>query len=590
MINLNCDKIKDLLQVPQDSIRPFKLIDLEDEHSRKTHRSVLADEIASFANSDGGLLLFGVTDKREIQGMPQDQGAALERSLVDLASSSITPPIRIDTQFVEISRGQLVLAVKIPTGYSCHLSPGGCFHRVGSSKRRMTRDEELGLAQRRSQSRFVWYDKQPVSQTGLGSLTRSLWQPLLSVEGQRDPELALEKMGLLSPRTGGSRKATVAGLLLCSREPETIFPSACITATRYRGLDQASAQVDAQTIGGPLHSQVADAVAFVLRNMRVGARKVPEREDLPQYSERAVFEAVVNAVAHRDYSIQGSRIRISMFDDRLEIRSPGGLPNTLTVESMAERQSTRNEVVASVFGRMPVGRIKGTGARRYLMERRGDGVPIINRETRSISGSEPKYRLLDGSELCLTIPAAVIDTTGIQATVRVASEGRRLGSAHILALFPNNTWRSTRTDWRGKAILDLHADHLPMTIFAAKRACQAVVIEGWIPRSGDLSIDLEPLEDGGSAIFQEGYGELPGLLGSLNPVRDTPDRTYLYSSNIAINYGAHQPVSFRFGENIILTDSVGNELLIKIENIVGISSILEYRRVPSDYKWTFDMD
>ena len=377
MMNLNRDKINYLLQVPEDCFRRFKQVDFDDNYSRKTNHNVLADEIASFANSDGSLLLFGITDKREIQGMTHAQGAALERSLVDLASSSITPPIRIDTQFVEMSRGQLVLAVKIPTGYSCHLSPGGCFHRVGSSKRRMTRDEELGLAQHRSQSRFVWYDKQPVSQTGLGSLARSLWQPLLSVEGQRDPELALEKMGLLSPRTGGSRKATVAGLLLCSREPETIFPSACITATRYRGLDQASAQVDAQTIGGPLHSQVADAVAFVLRNMRVGARKVPEREDLPQYSERAVFEAVVNAVAHRDYSIQGSRIRISMFDDRLEIRSPGGLPNTLTVESMAERQSTRNEVVASVFGRMPVGRIKGTGARRYLMERRGDGVPII---------------------------------------------------------------------------------------------------------------------------------------------------------------------------------------------------------------------
>ena len=589
-MNLNRDKIKNLLHAPENSSRQFKLIDFEDIRPRRSERSVLADEIASFVNSDGGLLVFGVTDKREIQGMTQDQGAALERSLVELTSSSIKPPIRIDTLFVEMDRGRLVLAVKIPAGYSRHLSPGGCFHRVGSSKRRMTGDEELRLAQCRGQSRFVWYDKQPVSQTGHGSLARSLWLPLLSVEGQRDPELALEKMGLLSRRTSGSRKATVAGLLLCSREPETIFPSACITATRYRGLDQASAQVDAQTIGGPLHSQVADAVAFVLRNMRVGARKVPEREDLPQYSERAVFEAIVNAVVHRDYSIQGSRIRISMFDDRLEIRSPGRLPNTLTVASMAERQSTRNEVVASVFGRMPVGRIKGAGVRRYLMERRGDGVPVINRETKSISGREPEYRLLDGSELCLTIPAAIIDTTGIQATVRVTSEGRRLESAHILALYPNKTWTSARTNWRGRAILDLHTDHLPMTVFAAKRACQSVVIEGWIPRRGDLSVDLEPLEDGGSVIFQESNGELPGLLGSLNPVRDTLDRTYLYSSNIAINYGAQQPVSFRFGENIILTDSVGNELLIKIENIVGISSILEYRRVPSDYKWTFDMD
>ena len=97
-----------------------------------------------------------------------------------------------------------------------------------------------------------------------------------------------------------------------------------------------------------LDRQITHALAFTVRNMRVAARKDPAREDLPEYSRNALFEALVNAVVHRDYAIRGSRIRLSMFEDRIELCSPGSLPNNLTVESMGERQSTRNEVLTSV--------------------------------------------------------------------------------------------------------------------------------------------------------------------------------------------------------------------------------------------------
>ena len=85
---------------------------------------------------------------------------------------------------------------------------------------------------------------------------------------------------------------------------------------------------------------------FVVRNRRVAASKRPGRVDVPQYSERAVFEAVVNAVVHRDYSIRGSRIRLFMFDDRLELYSPGGLCNSMTTEDLRTSQFTRNELIA----------------------------------------------------------------------------------------------------------------------------------------------------------------------------------------------------------------------------------------------------
>ena len=323
------------------------------------------------------------------------------------------------------------------------------------------------MAQRRGQARFLWFDEQPVPGTGFGSLDESLWKPLLSAEGAANPESALEVMGLLTTDENGTRRATVAGALLCARSPEEWLPNACIAATYYRGSDRASGQIDAQVITGPLNRQIAEAVAFALRNMRVGAYKNPARIDLPQYSEQALFEAIVNAVAHRDYSIQGSRIRLSMFADRLELNSPGGLSNNLTIESMADRQSTRNEGIASVLGRMPVAGIGGAGDRQFFMERRGDGVPIINRETKALTGRLPEYKILDGSDLYLTIPAAVTQPSPSTTAIVCRYHGAPLSEVNLLALFPNKTWRQGATDHNGEAQVDLHSTHLPMTVFAA---------------------------------------------------------------------------------------------------------------------------
>ena len=160
--------------------------------------------------------------------------------------------------------------------------------------------------------------------------------------------------------------------------------------------------------------------------MQVAARKVPARLDLPQYSEKALFEALVNAVAHRDYSMRGSRIRLSMFSDRLEIQSPGSLPNSLTVESMATRQATRNQTLTSLLGRLPVEGIRGSEDRLFFMERRGDGGPIIQRTTRELCGRLPEYRLIDDSELCLTIPAASLEPSAASVHVTVRSADRPL--------------------------------------------------------------------------------------------------------------------------------------------------------------------
>ena len=571
------EELKRQMRLGEDSHWEFKEIAFAGNEPKGPRRAELADELAAFANTDGGVVLCGVTDSGDVRGMSREQMDALERLLVEVCTDMIKPPIRPAILRREIAEGKPFLLVEVPQGSDVHESPGGSYLRVGSTKRKMTRDEQLRLAQRRGQARFLWFDKQPVPGTGFGSLDESLWKPLLSAEGAAAPEVALEKMGMLTSDENGVTRATVAGVLLCSRTPEQWLPNACITAACYRGTHRASGQIDAQTITGPLNQQIETALAFAIRNMRVGAYKNPTRTDLPQYSEAALFEAIVNAVVHRDYSMRGSRIRISMFADSLEINSPGDLPNNLTLDSMELRQSTRNEALASALGRIPVRNIRGSGDRLFFMERRGDGVPTILRETRALSGKSPEYRLIDDADLFLTIPAAVTEATLANAVISARHEGTPLPGVELLALFPNKTWRHVHTDDAGEARVELHATHLPMTVFAAAPGFAAHVEYDWVPAQGALAIEMQTLPDGGSVIFPEATGSLPGLTGRLNPIRDAHERTYLYASNIAINDGQPQPVHFIPGEDVCLTDAEGKELVACIVGITGRSALLAYR-------------
>ena len=571
------EEIERRLRLGEDSRWEFKQIEFAGDRPTRPRRDELADEIAAFANKSGGVLLCGVTDDGEVQGMSREQLVALQTLLDEACTDSIKPAVRIETHHRELSTGKRVLLVEIPRGDSLHESPGGSFIRVGGSKRKMTSEESLRLAQRRGQASFVWFDEQPIPGTGFRTLDETLWKPLLSPEGAVDPEQGLEKMGLLSRGENGVRQATVAGALLCSATPEEWLPNACITATHYRGADRASGQLDAQTITGHLKRQIADAVAFAVRNMRVAAHKTPARADVSQYSEEAIFEAVVNAVTHRDYSIRSSRIRLSMFEDRIEIQSPGALPNNLTVDDMPHRQATRNELLASLLGRVPASGIRGAGGRLFIMERRGDGVPIILRETRELSGRRAEFKLVSGADLCVSIPAASLELSASRAVITVWCAGRSVPGVDLLVLFPNKTWKQATTDADGEANVDLHTTHLPMTVFVAARGYAAHLEREWMPGKGALAVELEALPEGGSVIFPEATGCLPGLRGRLNPIRDTHDRTYLYASNVSVNEGRRQPVHFLLGEELRLTDADGNETWARIVEIVGRSALVEYR-------------
>lgn len=407
------------IRLGEDSFLELKEVRFAGGKVRGPGQDSLADEIAAFANTRGGVLVLGVDDAtRDVIGIPVDRLDEVEDLARQACQDSLNPPAvpLIERMTLPDSTGvaRAVLRVEVSRSLFVHQSPGGYFHRVGSSKRPMPPEHLARLFQQRSQSRLIRFDETPVPGAALADLDEALWRRFTTpLTTDAPPEETLAKLAMAVQDEQETWRPTVAGALLACRAPERFLPGAFIQAVAYQGEDvvpqaEDAYQRNAADIAGPLDRQIADACAFVRKNMRTGARKSPEggREDLPQFDLLAVFEAVVNAVAHRDYSMHGSKVRLRLFDNRLELYTPGMLANSMTPESLPHRQASRNEVISSLLARCPM---EGRGLpshRTHIMDRRGEGVPIILSRTQELAGEFPTYRMVDASELLLTIPAA----------------------------------------------------------------------------------------------------------------------------------------------------------------------------------------
>ena len=407
--------IGDLLKhiaLGEDSVLELKSVELKGSKVVGPHRDGMADELAAMANTASGVIVLGVDDTtREIRGIPLDKLDIVEGWLRSICNDSIDPPLDCVIRKLSVPDEQgverAILRIDVPRSLFVHKSPNGYFRRIGSSRREMKPEVLARLFQQRSQARLIRFDEQIVPGTTVADLNPKLYNRFRTVISPRADLEFLEKMQLVARDEDGALRATVSGVLMAADEPESFLASAFIQAICYRGTERnAARQLDAKDITGPLDVQIRDACKFVERNSRVFAVKAPNRIETPQFSMNAVFEAVVNAVAHRDYSIYGSKIRLHLFADRLELFSPGTIPNTMTIDSISERQSARNELIRSLLARCPMN-VDATGSQRnFIMDKRGEGVPIILAESERLSGKRPEYRLLDDAEVKLTIFAA----------------------------------------------------------------------------------------------------------------------------------------------------------------------------------------
>ena len=370
------------------------------------HRNSLADEIAAFANSQGGVILIGVDDYREIVGLELQELDRVEKTVVEICEDNIEPTVPIFTEKLRLD-DKNILKIEVQRSFFVHKTANGYYTRQGKSKKEMLTEQLARLFQTRSQPHTTPFETLPVPYTHKSTLREPLYRRFITEDATEDViEDLLLKRNLLVEE-GRDIRASVAGVLMCHDTPDNYLYNSFIQAVYYSGkVKDANYQIDAKDFRGPLDQQIIDAFKFVQKHNEVSARKEIGRIDQPQYSMRAVFEAIVNAVVHRDYSKGESKIRLFMFADRLELYSPGALVNTVTIEKLPYIQATRNELLARLLSEITLDDdVEKQVKRRHFLEGRGEGVGIILNESEQLSGKTPVYELFN-EELCLTIFAA----------------------------------------------------------------------------------------------------------------------------------------------------------------------------------------
>ncbi len=393
------DTIRRQLLAGEDSFAEFKEVRLGGRSVISPNSEQFAGELVAFANADGGVVFLGVSDDGSVQGLPAGDLDRVEQWVVNIASNGCDPPIRPVIRRVRMTgqgtEGHLLL-VELHRGLFAHRTSGGRWLvRIGSTKRDLTAQELARLLQERGRA-FV-FDEQAVMSATLDDLDDGVLDRHFGPSAIPRSDL-LRNTRVAVADDGGTDRPTVAGLLAFGRDPQQHLMPAHVHAGVYRGTRLDSDElVHSMLIGGTAADQIDDAVRFVDRFMLRPARKKLGRIEYPQYALDPVYEAVVNAVAHRDYSVSGSKIRLFLFTDRLELYSPGALPNTLTLETLPYRVFTRNQLLVSFLSRM---RSAHNGS--YYLESRGEGVRRILEQSEKHSGRRPEYRLL-GDELLLTI-------------------------------------------------------------------------------------------------------------------------------------------------------------------------------------------
>jgi len=347
-----------------------------------------ANEMIAFANTDGGRILVGVDDDGVIVGVDDVQHT--EERIVNIARNNCNPPLSPTIDRVQTDDGT-VLVVNVPRrmGEPCVNNDELCYIRVGSTKRHPSPQEWSRLLQLTG---LVHYDEVPIPRTEIADLDtgafgkyyRRIYDSSLDVAEVPLPRM-LENMRFMVRDRQGYLRLSLAGLLLFGKRPQDFFYHARISAVRWAGLEAGEEIIDRQEVMGRLPQQIENTEAFVLRNTALSTTiKRARQTDRPEYPRPALREAIVNAVAHRDYSLEGAQILLYIFDDRIEIRSPGALPNGVTLENIrAHYSKPRNENVARVLFNL--------GYVNML----GSGVPRMIRLMREHSGREPDFEVLE---------------------------------------------------------------------------------------------------------------------------------------------------------------------------------------------------
>jgi len=358
----------------------------------------LAKALVAMANSRGGRVLLGVEDDASISGVNR---ADVEEWVLTVARDKVRPPLIPHLELLRhVEPGRDVLAITVDSGYAVHArwhhNSLTYFIRVGKQSREASPEELSRLQQHRGDLRA---ELRPVPGVPPAALDhRRLVEYFSRIRAQSVPESAAEWDRILlatelAVEGVAGPVCTVAGVLLFAPEVGRLLPHSGIDAVAHQGTEKSYAARERATLKGPMtalssetglvdRGVVEQALDFVARNTRVtAALDGGRRIERPTYPAQVIREAVVNALVHRDYLLTSTDIELSIYDDRLEVISPGRLPNGVTTDSMQVGvRAARNQL------------LKDTMRDYGYVEHMGLGVPRkIIRGMLEHNGKQPEF-------------------------------------------------------------------------------------------------------------------------------------------------------------------------------------------------------
>lgn len=380
---MTLQELQTLIQQGENAAVEFKALPLRPE--------ALAREMVAFANSAGGTILLGVADDGTVLGI--DGSEQLEEWVMNIARTAVIPALTVTYETVAINATR-VAVVGVPKGSDKPYQTGDKYlMRVGSTNRVATQAELMRLFQ---MSGVFHYDTLPVANASINDLNMAALDSYFANYGfefSKEADIARRQLLINTDILAPTGEPTIGGLLMFGINPSRYLPQAAIMFAHFNGLEIAAELIDRQEIIGTLPQQVDAAVAVMKNNLlRPSTIEGMKRKDTRQLPpDKVLREMVVNACVHRNYAIAGSRIRIFMFDDRIECISPGRLPNTVTVAKLRSGVSYASNPVL----------LKFMDNLRYI-DRLGRGFPMIYREMQQIGKEVNVYEL--GEELRVVLP------------------------------------------------------------------------------------------------------------------------------------------------------------------------------------------
>lgn len=336
---------------------------------RLDQKDSIAAEMIAMSNSLGGIIIFGVEDKTgRIEGLTYEELQRTNSAIGNIANDYIKPLIYVSTEVLSVGDDlKNVLIVHIPEGIAKPYKDrnGTIWIKQGGDKRKLTdNSEQIRLFQ---QSGLIYVDEMIVPETGIDDINEKKVEEYLTNIGQKEidvpKEVLLKNINILK-----NGCLTLGGLLFFGKNPQQFRPAFCIKAVSFYGMDISDSEYrDSVDIVGTVPEMFNDAIGFFKRNLHYiqNNRNFNSTGEL-EIPQVVLEEILQNALTHRDYS-KNSPIRILIFEDRVEIISPGSLPNSLTVENIRMGNSVvRNNLIVSYSSKLMYYRGIGSGILRAL--------------------------------------------------------------------------------------------------------------------------------------------------------------------------------------------------------------------------------